>query len=94
MHSSRETRSQNQARTELQDRAGKGAPAEKVAEKVAEGAKKSGGGKKLAKSLAMDFGGSAATAALFGLAAGSRRETPGQSRRATEAFEARSPAGL
>jgi len=87
MHSSRESR--NQARTELQERAGGKAPPAKLGgKKVEEGAKKGGVG----KSLAMEFLGGMAPAALLGLAAANRRETPGQSRRATEAFERRSPA--
>lgn len=83
MHSSRESR--NQARTELQERAGgKGATPAKSGGKKVDGGDKKGGG--VGKTLATDFLGGLAPAALFGLAAA------GQSRRATEAFERRSPA--
>ena len=59
---------------------------------MAAGGAAKGNGKFL-KGLGMDFFGSAVPSALMSYSASHRRETPGRFRRATEAFEGRSPGG-
>lgn len=59
---------------------------------MAAGAAAKGNGKFM-KGLGLDFIGSAMPSALLSYSASHRRETPGRFRRATEAFEGRSPGG-